>query len=260
MSSSNGTAASAAVAGGIATVAQRIRDRALQLEATRFELSQLQNTVQTARDTLAAERRSNAAVRTDLLTALQSRHGVELKLLSVQDRTEAVEEEIGRIQDQTEQIRQTAAERRAQWSSVESAVCVPHEVEAGTYQLAAQDAVRRLDEERQRRTRHLTRLADRTNRVLEDCADLQREMGRLQEETAEMESREEAEDEEVAALAMQIRATVRKKASLRGALEEARQRYEEANERMLRMEREVTKYSTSSASASASASASYGRG
>lgn len=245
----------ASAAGGIATVAQRIRDRALQLEATRLELSQLEATVQTARDTLAAERKSNAAVRTDLLTALQSRHGVDLELLSVQDRTGAVEEEIGRIQSQTEQIRQTAAERRAQWSSVESAVCVPHEVEAGTYQLAAQDAVRRLDEERQRRTRHLTRLADRTNRVLEDCSQMQREMDRLQEETTEMESREEAEDEEVAALAMQIRATIRKKASLRGALEEARQRYEEANERMLRMEREVTKYSTS-----ASAAASYGRG
>ena len=31
--------------GGIATVAQRIRDRAHQLESTRFELSQLQRTV-----------------------------------------------------------------------------------------------------------------------------------------------------------------------------------------------------------------------
>ena len=49
-------AASASVAGGIATVAQRIRDRALQLEATRLELSQLQTTVRTARATLAAER------------------------------------------------------------------------------------------------------------------------------------------------------------------------------------------------------------
>ena len=88
---------------------------------------------------------------------------------------------------------------------------------------------------------------------------MQREMHRLQEETAEMESREEAEDEEVAALAMQIRATIRKKASLRGALEEARQRHGEANERMLRMEREVTKYSASASSASAPASL-YGRG
>ena len=249
-SSSNG-AGTAAAAGGIATVAQRIRDRALQLEATRLELSQLQTTVQTARDTLATERRANAAVRTDLLTALQSRHGVELELLSVQDRTVGVEEEIAQLHVETEQIRQATAARRTKWSSVEAAVCVPHEVEAGTYQLAARDVVRRLDEQRERRTRRLTQLTDRTHLALEDCADMQREMDRLREEMAEMESREEAEDEEVAALAMQIRATIRKKASLRGAVEEARHRHGEANERMLRMEREVTKYSASSSAASA---------
>ena len=42
---------------------------------------------------------------------------------------------------------------------------------------------------------------------------------------------------------MQIRATIRKKSSLRGALEEAKGRHAEANERMLHHEQEVTKYS-----------------
>ena len=175
------------------------------------------------------------------------------EVLSVQDRTVGIEEEIGRIQTATEQIRAATAERRSRWSDVEAMVCVPHEVEAGTHHLAARDVLRRLDERRERRARRLTRLTDRTRLAAEDCAALQREMDRLREEMAEMERREEAEDEEVAALAMQIRATIRKKSSLRGAVEEARQRHAEANGRMLRMEQEVTKYSTSSTS-------SYGRG
>ena len=250
-SSSSSRNPAASSGGGIATVAQRIRDRALQLEAARWELSQLRATVRSARDALTAERRTGAAARAGLLTAQRARDGAELELLAVQDRTVAVEDDIGRLRDEAEQTRKVATERRTKWSSVESAVCVPHEVEVGTYQLAARDAVRRLDEKRERRTRRLTQLADRTHLVAQDCADMQREMDRLREEMTEMEAREEAEDEEVAALAMQIRATIRKKTSLRGALEEARERHGEANERMLRMEREVTKYSASS---------SYGRG
>jgi len=238
------TASSSTAAGGIATVAQRIRDRALQLEAARRELSQLEATVRTARDDLAAERRSHAAGRADLLTAVRSRHGVELELLAVRDRAVAVDDEIGRIRAEAAQVRTAAAERRERWADAEAALCVPHEVEAGTHRLAAEDAVRRLEERREERERRLRGLADRTARAAEEEAEQRREADRLREEAAELEGREEAEDEEVAALAMQIRATIRKKSSLRGALEEARERHGEANDRMLRMEREVTKYSS----------------
>ena len=159
-----GTNSSSGAAGGIATVAQRIRDRARQLESTRSDLSHLRRTVASAR--------------------------------------------------------------------------------------SAADAVRHLDEVRAARVRHLRKLAAGTAAAAEAAEEVAAESAALRAGMDQMASREEAEDEDVAALAMQIRATIRKKASLRGATEEARARGAAANDRMLAMERRVVEHSNNSAAAS----------
>ena len=58
---------SGGAAGGIATVAQRIRDRAHQLESTRSDLSHLRRTVATTRSAVTAAQTDHATVRSDLL-------------------------------------------------------------------------------------------------------------------------------------------------------------------------------------------------
>ena len=88
--------AGATSTGGIATVAQRIRDRAHQLSSTRSTLSHLRTTVSTTRAAVASARTDHAAARSDLLEAIRSRHGVELEVLAVRRRTAKVEEEAGR--------------------------------------------------------------------------------------------------------------------------------------------------------------------
>ena len=241
---------SSGAAGGIATVAQRIRDRAHQLESTRSDLSHLQRTVATTRLTVSAAQADHATVRSDLLAAVRSRHGVELEVLAVRRRTAAVEVESERLRHQAAQTRRSAAQIRERWASVESTLCVPHEVDAATYQMAAADAVRHLDEVRAERVRHLQKLATETAAATESAEEMATESASLRDEMDHLAEREEAEDEDVAALAMQIRATIRKKASLRGATEEARARYAAANDRMLAMERKVVEYSNNSASAS----------
>ena len=124
-------------------------------------------------------------------------------------------------------------------------------MEAETYHLAAADAVRHLDERRAARVRQLEKLANRTEAAAAAAESMAAESDHLRSEIDAMAQREEAEDEDVAALAMQIRATIRKKASLRGATEEAKKRYAEANERMLAMERKVVEYSNHTASGKA---------
>ncbi len=140
-----------AAGGGIATVAQRIRDRdrALQLEATRLELPQLQSTARTAQDALAADRRANAAARADLLGALRSRHGAELELLAVLERAAGTEEEAGRLRAEVAEVQRATAGRWARWAAAEE------------------------------RARHLDRLAARTGLAAEEASAMQRECGRL---------------------------------------------------------------------------------
>ena len=237
-------------AGGIATVAQRIRDRAHQLESTRSDLSHLRRTVATTRSAVTTAQTDHATVRSDLLSAVRSRHGVELEVLAVRRRTAAVEVESERLRAQAAETRRSAAAIRERWASVESGLCVPHEVDAATYHMAASDAVRHLDERRAARVRHLQKLATKTAAATEMAEERATESATLRDEMDQMAAREEAEDEDVAALAMQIRATIRKKASLRGATEEARARYAAANDRMLAMERRVVEYSNQSALAS----------
>ena len=237
--------AGATSTGGIATVAQRIRDRAHQLSSTRSTLSHLRTTVATTRLAVTSARTDHAAARSDLLEAIRSRHGVELEVLAVRRRTAKVEEEAERIKLQAEETRKSAAEIRERWAETESTLCVPHEVEAETYHLAAADAVRHLDERRAERVRQLEKLANRTEAAAEAASSMAAESDLLRSEMDAMAQREEAEDEDVAALAMQIRATIRKKASLRGATEEAQKRYAEANDRMLAMEARVVQYSNS---------------
>lgn len=241
---------SSGAAGGIATVAQRIRDRAHQLESTRSGLSHLRRTVASARSAAAIARADHATARSDLLAAVRSRHGVELEVLAVRRRTAAVEVESERLRTQAEQTRRSAAAIRERWAATESTLCVPHEVDAATYQMAAADAVRHLDEVRAARVRRLRKLAAGTAAAAEAAEEAAAESAALRAGMDRMASREEAEDEDVAALAMQIRATIRKKAGLRGATEEARARCAAANDRMLAMERRVVEHSNNKAAAS----------
>lgn len=231
--------------GGIATVAARIRDRALQLEATRTELRQAQTDLDQAKTALSSHRQINSSVRADMLEAVRSRHGVELELLKVEQQTGGMEDEIAAINEEAEQTRQATAQLRGKYARIETDIYARHEVEVGTYRLAAEDVVKRQERKRRKRERRLDDLALKADQCREEASAMERECTRLRDVVADMDGQEEREDEEVAALAMQIRATLKKKSSLRAALQEAKDRHREANEYMLRWEKEITRYGRS---------------
>ena len=199
-----------AALGGLAAVATKIRDRALQLEAAQRELQTSHSDRTAVQSNLTGERRTNDQLRTRLLEAVRSRHGVELEVLQVQEGLAGLEGEIDAAMEESRSLRAATASYRSHLDGVAAAVYARHESEAETHLLAAETAVREADDRRRKRERLMDDAALQTARWREEAETFRAERERLMEEADELDDREEAEDEEVTALAMQIRATLKK--------------------------------------------------
>lgn len=229
------------VSNGIAAVAARIQERAFQLSIEQAALAEAEEELEEARLTLEKETNANAAVRRGMLTAEKERHGLELEHMQHEEEAERMEKEERELREEAESIRERAAEVAKKWDDVAAEVVAPHSVRTETYCRRAEGRIRRKKNRIQKRERRLDRLALKAENGREDAATMHRERERVRDELREMEKREEAEDENIAGQAMQIRATLNKRASLRAALEDAREHHRKANAHMLRWEEECSR-------------------
>jgi len=227
---------------GMAAVAARIRERALALRSSRAELETARIEMARIESEASAEVSKNSSCRAVLLQSLQSRNATELDALRADDASSALEDEIRRLRAETTGILELVRARRLRWAKFEAGVCARHVVEVGMIKLAADAMVGRWEGSQRRRESYLDQLSQSAEALRDEADSMADEEGRLRESMEKMDKEEGRDDEEMTALDMQIRTILRKKTSLRAALREAKDRHLEANEYMLSMEREMSRY------------------
>ncbi|KAL7551648.1 hypothetical protein ACHAWF_018050 [Thalassiosira exigua] len=205
----------------LAAVASRIQERnnALRSELSALELLQIQ--LAQAEEQLAEDERKSADARRDLLEAVRRRHGLELDRLRVADESRRADEEASALRTEAEVLRARASELARKFDEEDAPTYARHDLSTKLHAMRSEAALVAAQRERRRREERLRDLRERAERQRADAAEARREEGRAREGCAEMERREEEDDEEAVALGMQIKGVLAKKASLRSALNQA---------------------------------------
>eukprot|EP00581_Thalassiosira_minuscula_P018190 CAMPEP_0183717328 /NCGR_PEP_ID=MMETSP0737-20130205/10975_1 /TAXON_ID=385413 /ORGANISM="Thalassiosira miniscula, Strain CCMP1093" /LENGTH=231 /DNA_ID=CAMNT_0025946745 /DNA_START=80 /DNA_END=775 /DNA_ORIENTATION=- len=213
----------------LAAVASRIQERnnALRSELTSLDLLKIQH--DQAKQCLKADKLAAAEARKQLLTAVRARHGLELKCIQIDEESLKIEESISELQTKTEDIRSRTKELERKFDEEHAPIYAKHDLSAKLYSMRSEACLIAAQRKKQRREEKLRNLNEQTERQRGEASEMRTETERIREECSEMDRREEEDDEETVALNMQIKSMLAKKASLRLALNEAREMQQNAS-------------------------------
>lgn len=215
-------------------VESRIQDKANVLFTKRAKLKVKQAQLNDSRNKQNEEMTVNDNIRKILLSIVRSKNDVEFKLLHQKD----VVKELERTTDELERvttvhIREEIGTLRKTMRHTLDTIYAPHDTKTDIYRHRIESKLQRKKMRRQKREAMLDKLALNADRYREEATSKHSKRKRLHDEILKLEKLGKKEDEEIAAVAMQIRATLQKRKSLRIALEDATERNKKAHESML---------------------------
>mmetsp|Transcript_53317 Transcript_53317/g.79228 ORF Transcript_53317/g.79228 Transcript_53317/m.79228 type:complete len:232 (-) Transcript_53317:271-966(-) len=222
----------------IAAVAARIQERASQLTSERATLTTTLTELASEKATLEVAQNENNAIRRELLAIIRSRHGVELELLRLRHDKNVNSKKTGDVKIEVKETNRKTFDLRKEWEKVSMDLYAKHEVEVELSQRRAEGAKRRRENKRRERQVKLHSLYAKAERAAMEAKTMHMKREKVREEIRRMDGQEEQEDEEIASLALQIKATLAKKTSLRAALKDSQDQHLSANEVMIRWEKE----------------------
>ena len=194
----------------IAAIANRIQDRANQLSQERSTLHTLQTQLTSIQNDLHDEQKKHECNREKLLLQTRIVHELELQVLNHKRMIRDLEIKIQSHSREKESIQSQIQNIRKEYDLKNENVFVPHQFETSIYKRKLEHRVLTLKTKRRKREEGLDRLALETERDREEVLSMEREGRRWKDEIKMMEDVEVREDEEIAAVAMQIRATLAK--------------------------------------------------
>lgn len=152
----------------------------------------------------------NSIVRRNLLRVLRSRHGFELELGRIQEakQNEVKQNEV--LLDEATLWKEQADEMEATWKHTVYELYAAHTTKRKLYQQFLERRIQHRQRQTKRNQDRLDFLERRAQEMLADEKELHIQTKILEEQTKLADSREEDEDEIVASLAMQIKATLTK--------------------------------------------------
>lgn len=194
----------------IAAIANRIQDRANQLSSDRSTLQRLETQLASIKNDLNDEQKKHEVNREELLLQTRIAHEHELEIIKHKQMIRDLERKIQSNTNERNQVEFRIQSIQKQCDRDNSSIFVPHQYETLIFKRRLEHRVHKLKTKRRKREETLDRLALETERNREEVQSMEREGRRLQDEIKMMEDVEVREDEEIAAVAMQIRATLAK--------------------------------------------------
>jgi hypothetical protein len=199
----------------IATVAGHIQDRANDLKAEREHLSNIQSKIKCQEIVLEDETDHTISARERYLTNLTKRHEKEVAVLckkrdvrTIKDSLKTLQScDIMRVEAQVATLRQAHDEACFTMYSA-------HGARLEMFERRIASKLNRMKRKRRKRDFTLDRLALDTDRIVDETENIRRESQRLRYELKTMDEVEVKDDEEIAGMAMQIRATLSKVSSI----------------------------------------------
>jgi chromosome segregation ATPase len=194
---------------GIAAVAAKFQDRASQLASEQATLdSNLEKLLEVQRK-LREEELENRRARLEMLKSVGKRHSIEVDWMELHDeiilkkRCVAQDrDEVGMLQAKIDRMRHTAATLQEEYSTHRAEIDLFRHLFEGEIQQREQEVARREDT-----LQKFQRDSDELKCAIED---IDRQTEQLIQEQRQLEEQAEKEDEEIAAIGMQIRATLTK--------------------------------------------------
>jgi uncharacterized protein YlzI (FlbEa/FlbD family) len=230
--------ASNPISESIQAVAQKILEKANTLQSERKTLEQLTLLESSRYKSSQDEEDQYDLIRMDLLQVLRMRHGLELELIQI---TREEQDVLDRIEKYKEQISIQEKELNEWKEAVEDEMkmMAPHLCKIRLYQMDIEGNLEQKQEMKRKRKEKLDDLLFKHERNVVDVTEYVKELSHIEDEIEIMKDEGKQEDEEIAALGLQIRAMLEKKSALRKVVYEAREKNEIGNERLRLWEEEV---------------------
>ena len=194
----------------IEIVATRIKERALELASERARVELAKAELSELQQLLDEETKTNGAIRRTMLSTVRSRHGVEMELWKVRDQQEERFAKLGEYQRETDEANAEMAELRTAWGDAVRDLYVEHDLQRELYRRSVEGGIKRREQRIKERDQRLLQLVDETKVFQEETKRMVEETKKLEKNILDMDNREGKEDEEVAALSMNIRNTIAK--------------------------------------------------
>lgn len=225
----------------IMQVAHRIQEKANTLQQEQTQLYTLQSQMEQLKHDLKSLKQQNSIVRQKLLQQLITRHSNESCLLAQHQELDSISQQDFKCQDEIHALKQEI-QNQSVLLLKEQELYIPHLATTDIYKRKCNDELMSLQVKRQKRDTALEMLVQEHERNLENVQRLKAEAEQWNQDITRMKCAEMQEDEEIACLSMQIKATMAKRTSLRNALKDARGRYDTAHGNMITWEEECMKY------------------
>ena len=227
----------------ISAIAQRIQEKADALTTERQTLQEIQTKIQSISHLHNLQLSKNKVLHYDVLQQTKTKIGLEIEVARRDDRIRELKRKILARDSEMEELKQHVQSLQDQADREVEDVFAPHLVTIESFQRNIEQNLNEHNERRRKRQHMLDSFVVEREKNLESVKDMKRNQEKLEMEIEVMKQVEVAEDEEIAALAMQIKATLSKRTSLRGGLEDARKRNRDATEKMIQWEEQCMKYS-----------------
>lgn len=206
----------------IAAVAARIQERAYQLSSERTRLQQTQLELEEIQKLYQTEIDKNAQVRREMLTTVRMRNGIELdSVMKSQEEIINYEQKLDNAEEEYNDAEMKLQKLENIWEKMEVNVYADHEVKLELYKRKIEGKIERRKARKKRREDRLNELIKTSLDADKNATLLHREIANAREEIRRLDLSEEREDEEISALAMNIRATVAKVSSYVSSLPRA---------------------------------------
>lgn len=194
----------------LAAVASRIQERNNALTTELATLDDLRSRLVHAESELASNASESANVRAGLLNAVVARHGTELERLRVDDDVARLDCAISNLRTEMVRVRDRAREVATTFEEDVAPAYSDHVVSTSLYSTRCERALERARQNRRVREGRLRNLRERTEGQRREADGMRLERDRMDIGFAELDRREEEDDEETMALGMQIKSALAK--------------------------------------------------
>lgn len=190
---------------GIAAVAERIRERANQLNSELAVLELVKTEQDQQQAILDDEVDKCESVRRKYLSSTRSRHGIELELWRIEGQRKDCRESIEEQRQQTKDILEYKQELQENWESLVRDVLSVHSLHREIYRHSIHNSIEEREKLTVKRDRQLSALAQHVDSFNNSKEKIKEEQKVVGEEIENLKRSEQQGDAKVSSLAAQIR-------------------------------------------------------
>lgn len=194
----------------IAAIADKIQDRANQLDSERAVLGLVQAECNDQQQILDGEIESYEQDRQTYLLTLRSRHGIELEYYKIQDQKKDCVEATTKMEYEIQQLEEEKEGIQTKWETTLSTVISHHYIQQEIYRRSCIHDIDNREQQTALRSRQLFVLATKIDNMHKTNDKSKQEEKQIEAKLIEMKQTEQEEEEETLKIAEQIRQAVQK--------------------------------------------------